>query len=205
MKKLAFGMLAAVAMTGSAFAADMAPRYAKAPPPPPVVVYSWTGCYIGGNVGGGWARTSQSQIAKVGGAAIIPNTDFGSSTGSDFVGGGQIGCDYQFANNWVVGIQAMYDYGRISSSHVIPAFPTFISNVQVRDMWTVTGRVGYLFTPQLLGYVKGGGAWTSANYVVNGTVPVTFNSENAFGAESVRLDGRRRPRVDVRQGLVGIR
>ena len=182
MKKLAFGMLAAVAMTGSAFAADMAPRYAKAPPPPPVVVYSWTGCYIGGNVGGGWARTSQSQIAKVGGAAIIPNTDFGSSTGSDFVGGGQIGCDYQFANNWVVGIQAMYDYGRISSSHVIPAFPTFISNVQVRDMWTVTGRVGYLFTPQLLGYVKGGGAWTSADYVVNGTVPVTFNSENAFGA-----------------------
>jgi len=175
-------MLAAVAMTGSAFAADMAPRYAKAPPPPPVVVYSWTGCYIGGNVGGGWARTSQSQIAKVGGAAIIPNTDFGSSTGSDFVGGGQIGCAYQFANNWVVGIQAMYDYGRISSSHVIPAFPTFISNVQVRDMWTVTGRVGYLFTPQLLGYVKGGGAWTSANYVVNGTVPVTFNSENAFGA-----------------------
>ena len=173
MKKLAFGMLAAVAMTGSAFAADMAPRYAKAPPPPPVVVYSWTGCYIGGNVGGGWARTSQTQIAKVGGAAIIPNADFGSSTGSDFVGGGQIGCDYQFADNWVVGIQAMYDYGRISSSHVIPAFPTFNSNVQVRDMWTVTGRVGYLFTPQLLGYVKGGGAWTSADYVINGTVPVT--------------------------------
>ena len=84
------------------------------------------------------------------------------------------------AGIWLLG--TMYDYGRISSSHVIPAFPTFISNVQVRDMWTVTGRVGYLFTPQLLGYVKGGGAWTSANYVINGTVPVTFNSENAFGA-----------------------
>ena len=182
MKKLAFGMLAAVAMTGSAFAADMAPRYAKAPPPP----RSWS---IAGPVATSAATSAvvghvpvRSQIAKVGGAAIIPNADFGSSTGSDFVGGGQIGCDYQFADNWVVGIQAMYDYGRISSSHVIPAFPTFNSNVRVRDMWTVTGRVGYLFTPQLLGYVKGGGAWTSADYVINGTVPVLFNSENAFGA-----------------------
>jgi outer membrane immunogenic protein len=181
MRKFAFGVLAAVAMTGSAFAADMAPRYAKAPPPPPLVVYGWTGCYIGGNVGGGWERTGQAQIGKVDGTVIFPNADYGSSTGSSVIGGGQIGCDYQFANNWVVGIQAMYDYGRISSSHVIPAFPTFNSNVRVKDMWTVTGRVGYLFTPQLLGYVKGGGAWTSVDYVINGTVPVTFNSENAFG------------------------
>ena len=69
MKKIAVGMLAAFAMTGTAFAADMAPRYTKAPPPPPPVVYNWTGCYIGGNVGGGWERTRQTQIAKVGLAA----------------------------------------------------------------------------------------------------------------------------------------
>jgi outer membrane immunogenic protein len=181
MKKIALGMLAAVAMTGSAFAADMAPRYTKAPPPPPVVVYSWTGCYLGGNLGGGWERTRQTQIGKVDGTAIVPNVDFGSSTGSAFIGGAQIGCDYQFANNWVVGIQGMYDTGRIKSSHVIPGFPTFNSNITVKDVYTVTGRLGYLFTPQLLGYVKGGGAWTSVDYVINGTVPVPFNSENAFG------------------------
>jgi len=181
MKKFALGMLAAVAMTGSAFAADMAPRYTKAPPAP-VVVYSWTGCYIGGNIGGGWERTRQTQIGKVGGPAIIPNNDFGSSDGSDFVGGGQIGCDYQFANNFVIGIQGMYDYARIDSSHIVPAFPAFTSNVRVKDMWTATGRIGYLFTPQLLGYVKGGGAWTSVDYVINGNGPPVFNSENAFGS-----------------------
>jgi outer membrane immunogenic protein len=183
MKKFTFGMLAALAMTGSAVAADMAPRYTKAPPAP-VAVYSWTGCYIGGNVGGGWERTRQTQVAKVSGAfAAIGslNGDYGASDGSDFVGGGQIGCDYQFANNWVVGIQGMYDYGRIDSSHILPAFPAFTSNVRVKDMWTATGRVGYLFTPQLLGYVKGGGAWTSVDYVVNGNGPPVFNSENAFG------------------------
>ena len=48
-------------------------------------------------------------------------------------------------------------------------------------MWTVTGRIGYLFTPQLLGYVKGGGAWTQVDYVFNGTVPSFFLSENALG------------------------
>ena len=184
MKKFAFGMLAAVAMTGSAFAADMAPRYTKAPAPAPVVVYSWTGCYIGGNVGGGWERTQQTRIGQTSPAgAFIPiaDTNYGSSTGSDFIGGGQIGCDYQFANSWVVGIQGMYDYARINSSHIIPAFPTFNSNVRLKDIYTVTGRAGYLFTPQLLGYVKGGGAWTSVDYVVNGTVPAPFNSENAFG------------------------
>jgi len=36
-----------------ACAADMA---VKAPPPPPAPVYRWTGCYIGGNVGGLWGR-----------------------------------------------------------------------------------------------------------------------------------------------------
>jgi outer membrane immunogenic protein len=183
MKKFALGMLAAVAMTGSAVAADMAPRYTKAPPAP-VVVYSWTGCYIGGNIGGGWERTRQTQVASVSNPAgvVTPlNVDFGSSTGSDFVGGGQIGCDYQFANNWVIGVQGKYDYARLDGSHIIPPFPTFNSNVRVKDLWTATGRLGYLFTPQLLGYVKGGGAWTSVDYVINGTVPVFFNSENAFG------------------------
>jgi len=183
MKKIAIGILAAVAMTGSAVAADMAPRYTKAPPPAPVVVYNWTGCYIGGNLGGGWERTRQDRTGQLSAAGVFTAfpADYGSSTGSAFIGGAQIGCDYQFASNWVVGIQGMYDYGRISSGHVIPAFPAFNSNARVKDMWTVTGRVGYLFVPQLLGYVKGGGAWTSVDYVINGFGPPPFNSENAFG------------------------
>ena len=184
MKKFVIAIAAVAAVSTSAFAADMAPRYTKAPAPLPVAVYSWTGCYIGGNVGGGWERTSQSRIAQIspaGAITVLPAANFGSSDGSDFVGGGQIGCDYQFANNWVVGIQGMYDYTRMGSSHIIPAFPTFTSSVRVKDIYTATGRIGYLFTPQLLGYVKGGGAWTSVDYVINGNGPPVFNSENAFG------------------------
>lgn len=180
MKNFALGMLAAVAMTGTAVAADMAPRYTKAPPPAPIMVYNWTGCYIGGNVGGGWARTSQDRVGIINVGPVNPATPYGSSEGNDFVGGGQIGCDYQFAGNWVVGIQGMYDYSRINSSHAITAFPTFTSTIKTKDIYTVTGRVGYLFTPQLLGYVKGGGAWATADYAVYQPGGILL-SETAYG------------------------
>lgn len=189
MRKLlsfAVASVVSIGLINAASAADMAVK--ARPVAPPVVTYNWTGCYVGGNIGGGWERISQTQVAKIVGGANVPvgPNDFGSSNGTDFVGGGQIGCDYQF-NKFVVGVQGMYDYGRISSTHVVPtAFPgfpvgSFNSVNQVKDMWTVTGRVGYLFTPALLGYVKGGGAWTRVDHVFNGFVPTPFVSETAFG------------------------
>ena len=58
MKKL---LLVSTALTvlfgGSALAADLR-RPAYTPPPPPPPVFSWTGFYIGGNLGGAWARGS---------------------------------------------------------------------------------------------------------------------------------------------------
>ena len=37
---------------GGAMAADMAVK--ARPVAPPVMIYNWSGCYIGGNIGGGW-------------------------------------------------------------------------------------------------------------------------------------------------------
>jgi outer membrane immunogenic protein len=154
---LAFASLASLGLAGlgAASAADMAPapRYTKAPPAP-VMVYNWTGCYIGGNVGGGWAKQS-----RVGPAPAI----YGSETDSAFIGGGQVGCDYQFAGSWVVGVQGQFDWGSINGSHALPAFPTFTMYDKTKFIGTATARIGYLFAPQVLGYVKGGAAWTN-NY-----------------------------------------
>jgi len=176
------GLLALAALP--VVAADL-PVKAQPMVPLAAPIYNWTGCYIGGNAGGGFTRTSQTQIAKVGGAAIVPPNDFGSSDGSGFIGGGQIGCDYQFGQNWVIGVQGMYDWANIKSSHVVPtAFPgfpvgAFVSQIQTKGFATATARLGYLLTPSVLAYVKGGAAWTRQDFQFIGTIPATFLSESA--------------------------
>lgn len=146
---------------GSASAADLAARpYIKAPAyaAPPV---SWTGCYVGGNVGGGWDRFNAGQLAFAG--VPTPFIDYGSNRGSSIVGGGQIGCDYQFAGNWIVGIQGQADFGNIHSSNEVAAFPGITADFKLKNIETLTGRVGYAVTPAVLAYVKGGGAWANAS------------------------------------------
>src|SRR6266849_6346056 len=69
MKKLCLSTVAGAALVAacSANAADLGPRPAyKAPPPPPVVapVYNWTGFYVGGHFGGGWARKAWEEKSE---------------------------------------------------------------------------------------------------------------------------------------------
>ncbi|HEU0083866.1 MAG TPA: outer membrane beta-barrel protein [Bradyrhizobium sp.] len=182
MNKFLTGSIAAVAMAVAvpALAADLAPRYSKAPPPAPIMVYNWTGCYIGGNVGGGRARTEQDRVGFVTGAVFAPQ-DFGRSENTNVIGGGQIGCDYQFAGNWVLGVQGMVDFGDIRSSHAVTTFPTFSSTIRLQDTITATGRIGYLFAPQVLAYVKGGGAWARVDYSF--FQPGGALSESALGVD----------------------
>jgi outer membrane immunogenic protein len=182
LKLIIFSAVAVSAIVGTsvASAADMAARpYTKAPTAP-VMTYNWTGCYVGGNLGGGWSSISQTKTGRIDGVPS-PTADYGNrDSDGAFIGGAQVGCDYQFAGNWVVGVQGMFDFGNVNSSHTLPAFPTFYSQDRVRDVFTVTGRVGYLFTPALLGYVKGGGAFARVNSSVFGTGPL-FLSETANG------------------------
>ena len=93
--------LAAMAMMASqASAADLPRKAPMAPLPPPPPPYVWTGCYIGGNVGGASAHVDVTNVFTGGSGS-------GSSEAS--IAGGQIGCDYQFYNSWVVGIRNMFD------------------------------------------------------------------------------------------------
>ena len=60
MKKVMLaGVGAALMAIPPADAADLGRPVYKAPPPA-VVPFSWTGCYIGGNIGGGWGRETAS-------------------------------------------------------------------------------------------------------------------------------------------------
>jgi outer membrane immunogenic protein len=144
-----------MAAAGSAGSADLRVSRARAPAIAPV--YNWTGCYVGGNVGGIWANTDWTDTVL---------GDFESNTANGALGGVQAGCNYQ-VGGWVFGIQGDYDWTNINSnvSNGIPAAVAFAltDNAQIKSLASVTGRVGYAWD-RFLGYVKGGGAWVQGDF-----------------------------------------
>jgi outer membrane immunogenic protein len=157
-------------------AADMAVKTPPSPLPPSAPAYTWTGCYVGGNLGGAWDHISTERIGQV--TNPVTPQDFGSDSGSASVGGIQGGCDYQINSSWVLGIRGQGDWGKINSSHSEPPFPTFSYNTSANDFATITGRIGYILLPQTLLYVQGG--WAHTHDHLDVTIPtVGFLSEFA--------------------------
>jgi outer membrane immunogenic protein len=131
-------LIAGCALATSAFAAVAADMPLKAPPAPPVQIYSWTGCYLGGSVGGVWRQSDTTTVAVTDGgsgaaaaaAGSIP-TAF-SYGGSSFIGGGQLGCNYQ-TSNWVLGIETDFSGTKLNAGETIatnvPPFFPLVSSV----------------------------------------------------------------------------
>jgi outer membrane immunogenic protein len=123
MKKLllmtaAFGALALPAM-----AADMnpAPVY-RAPVPVPVAVFAWTGCYLGGAVGGVWGSSNDSwaanpdPVAFSGGAPAVNSQTASTINNSGVIGGVEGGCNYQVSPWLVVGLEGDWQGAGLSGS-----------------------------------------------------------------------------------------
>jgi outer membrane immunogenic protein len=139
-------------MTGAALAADMA---VKAPPAPPVPVpFSWNGCYAGLNAGGAWVDAHQQ--VNLPGVAVV---DTSGTTGA-FVGGGQIGCNWQYDPKWVLGLEGDIDYisaRRTSNFTFIHNSEDVVGQQSAKLRWlaTVRARFGYAWDRSLL-YATGG-------------------------------------------------
>jgi outer membrane immunogenic protein len=161
MKKILFSGVCAAALCGSAFAADMArPVYKAAPAVAPT--FSWTGCYVGGNVGWGRSKATASGVVTTTSGSTFA---FGAKrSASGFVGGGQLGCDYQ-AGNVVFGIEGMWDGTDIRKSLDTLGV---ITTSKLPSFETLTGRIGWAMDRSLL-YVKGGGAWTQTKQGLDAT------------------------------------
>jgi outer membrane immunogenic protein len=167
MKRLLLAAASVLALAAPAAAADMRP-ITKAPvvPAPIEQVYNWTGFYIGGHVGGAFS---------------------GSNTlGNDgkFLGGGQVGFDYQFAPNWVAGIEAQYSWlGGNNNSGGLAFPPAGLVTLDNKGIGSVTGRLGYAFGP-LLAYAKGGYAFVERDLNVTNfgaPVPVATSGRSKDG------------------------
>jgi outer membrane immunogenic protein len=131
MNKIFLGSVALLAMVGGpAFAADMP---VKAPIQAPLPVATWTGFYVGGNVGGSWdnrhlnysdpfttAAVNSASCGVPAGVTAVPvlnaNNPFDLSTScsrdNSFLGGGQIGYNWQ-SGAIVYGIEADGQWRRL--------------------------------------------------------------------------------------------
>ena len=126
----------------------------------PAGVYDWTGFYIGDNLGGAWSGLSGTNFSGTLGSS------FNASTSVQFIGGGEVGVNYQFLNGVVIGAEAMFDW--LAPSQNAPVTATAagvaanIGTFNERWLTTATVKLGYAWDRVLL-YAKGGGAWVASN------------------------------------------
>ena len=170
MKRILIASALALAAGGQALAADL-------PPPPPAPrapatyipvapYYNWTGFYIGGNLGAAFTSASFSDT--------LPST-FTNSSNTTFLGGGQVGINYEFWGGVVVGAEAMFDWAPNQNNTVTATLPggcppgsllagqtSATRTFNNRWLTTATGKLGYAWDRVLL-YGKGGGAWVGTN------------------------------------------
>src|SRR5215467_6881968 len=178
MKKLFIGSVALVALglvAPAAFAAERPVPYT--PPPPPVPVYTWTGCYVGASAGTSYGTSTHSTVANsvltsnVAAPTPLPAAVAAGSNIADsfnlsgFIGGGQIGCNYQFGQ-WVIGVEAdgsgTNKEGQAQEVPLQPFLPgsqNFVSQTQERWLVTARGKLGWAIWDKTMVYVTGGGAW----------------------------------------------
>jgi outer membrane immunogenic protein len=166
MKKLLLALVATVAITGSASAADMAGRpYAKAPAAMSAAP-SWTGFYIFAGAGGGVWDADSNLVNQTSGVAATRGQRLGGDGWFGTVGAGY---DWQFNSSWVTGIFADGQFGSLRGSVIDPvAGPGgFEGREKLRDTWAAGIRLGYLVAPNVLSYVNAGytgSQWSGASF-----------------------------------------
>ena len=187
MKKLLLSVASFAMLAGGALAADLPSRKAEPllPPPPPPPL--WNGFYAGLNAGYNWGTNTNtfSQNWSLPGAngvmivAPVAMDGIGSHAQDGFMGGAQIGYNYQWTNNILIGVETDIQgtntrgtsrtsglANEIVGSNTLGAGLATMGATGIQGgidyLGTVRGRVGYLWNPTLLVYGTGGFAYGGA-------------------------------------------
>jgi outer membrane immunogenic protein len=148
-----------------AAAADLpvkAAPYVRAP------AFNWTGFYFGGHAGAGFG-TSESTLTSlnVAGLGIIPGAigplPLASHNVNGFIGGGQVGYNWQFSPVFVAGIEGDFSWSGMEGD--APCLVVLSCGTKVNWVADITGRVGFTVDRALI-YLKGGAAWADTEYSV---------------------------------------
>jgi outer membrane immunogenic protein len=177
---LASGLVALVAtaaITQVASAADLPVKASMYPAP----AWSWTGLYVGVNAGYGAGLNRTTQTAGNSFVAVILTRDTMAPQG--FVGGGQIGYNWQIRPNWLWGVEADFQGTGQKESTCSLECGLIALNASQKMPWLGTARLrlGYA-NGDYLWYVTGGGAWAKINsdYSLAGLLGPIFSDSASF-------------------------
>ena len=190
MSRMGMGMLVVagmIALNVGASAADLAVQPVLKAPPRPAPVFSWTGFYIGGHLGGGWG-TSEGTLTNVTidrqcpvvatGTIValdircIPGSRTISGLGiplwqtqtNGFLGGGQAGYNLQLSNWAVIGVEGDIAWTDIKGTS--PCIILLACSTKHDWLATATGRFGVTYD-RLMFYAKGGAAWADTTNTIS--------------------------------------
>ncbi len=156
---------AATLFSSTAFAADVVA-------PEVIPVFSWTGAYVGLNVGYGGGKAKHPFYLTNGTDTIGGSVDF---TSSGFLGGVQAGYNYQI-DNWVVGVEADFQgagikgEGSFSVNYDGDLLAEGKAGTKLDWYGTVRARAGVLATDRFLVYATGGLAYGRTKSYINGDI-----------------------------------
>ncbi len=179
-RKLLLASVGAVALAGSAVAADLPSR---APPPvyvPPVPIFTWTGVYLGGQIGYAWGNNNITWGDTYG------NWGSFNEQGNGVIGGAHVGYNLQLGQ-WVVGLEGDVDGSSIShnnntQSFYAPYVGAYVTGVNYTTsagvQGSIRGRVGVAWDRVLL-YGTGGVAFAGVNANIN-TPGFVYGTSNAY-------------------------
>jgi outer membrane immunogenic protein len=141
------------------------------PAAPAFLTHDWSGFYIGGQLGWGYANAESSDSVFDPFVPLTRESLNFSQTGSSVTGGVQGGWQRQWGH-MVAGAEIAFTSLRFDGSKLSPlrAVDLVSRSVELRDIFTLTGRLGYA-DDRWLAYAKGG--WANAEVSASYSLPVT--------------------------------
>ncbi len=140
-RKFLLGSVGAIALASSALAAEPPPA---PPPPPPVPIFTWTGVYVGGQIGYAWTSGNNqfTGFDPFFNTGTFLSTSIGG-TPNGVIGGANVGYNYQI-NQWVLGLEG--DVNGLSLSNTSAAFfpdgTTLTAHTNADVQGSIRGKVG---------------------------------------------------------------
>jgi outer membrane immunogenic protein len=184
------GLALALVPFATATAADLPTKAPSAP------AFSWTGCYIGINAGGGASGSNFTTGVDNGthltpdDAATVSALGTGSGNDSNFLGGGQAGCNWQ-SGTLVYGFEADADYFKsnatfLNGTGTLSTGDTFAvaQSLTTNYLATLRPRLGVAADRSLF-YVTGGAAFTRVSYVQTYADTLNSGTGTATGTNSL--------------------